>query len=139
MLKTVIFISLSALIFACAQKEEKIVSIYDDIHLELNDGEKWDVSDNMMRHMEKSFTAISKLDKSDKKDYRKLIESLNKQKDLFVSSCDMEGEGHEVLHQWLIPYMGLIESLENAITPEERKDAFEQLKMAKTVFKNYFE
>lgn len=134
---TVLVIALGFVLGACnSEKEaETTPSIYDEIAIELNDGKKWDISDQMKSFMTKSIKVANK----DNADHDKISEELNELKDEFISSCDMEGEGHDVLHSWLLPYLDLLEEYENAKSDSDKTDALEQIRLAHGVFNEYFE
>ena len=109
-------------------------SIYDEIELELNDGEKWEISSSMKSHIESSRKAIEHGDFK----HEQLAEELIQSKDNFISGCDMTGHGHDVLHEWLIPYIGLLDDYKEANNEKDQEEALNQIKMALKVFDEYF-
>ena len=136
-INAIIVILLALFVASCSSEKESEVtpSVYDDIELELNDGKKWEVSNDMKVYMVKSINLVN----HDKPDYDRLAISLVELKDEFVSHCDMQGHGHDVLHSWLMPYLDLLEDFENAENEADQKKALAQIKRAHEVFEEYFE
>lgn len=136
-IKVILSLALALSFGACnSEKEvETAPSVYDDITIELNNGEKWDISDNMKSYMTKSSKVVS----TESTNYDEISESLNDLKENFISSCDMKGEGHDVLHSWLLPYIDLLKEFENAKSDSDKEDALEQIRIAHDVFNEYFE
>ncbi|MFT6283128.1 MAG: hypothetical protein ACJA0U_003270 [Salibacteraceae bacterium] len=135
--RALFYFSMLFLLGACSSEEDqkKTPSVYDEIELELNGGKKWDVSDKMQVFMDESSALLAKNKGSHEMRSEKLIELKNS----FVSSCDMEGHGHDVLHAWLMPYMDLLDTYKDAKMTEDRGAAYDQLIMAHKVFNDYFE
>ena len=79
-----------------------------DEPLQLNEGQKWKVDDNMMVHIAQMEQDIASLDQP--KDFEQLSENLNKNLGLLTSNCTMEGQAHDELHKWLLPYIDLVEA-----------------------------
>ena len=105
-------------------------SNYDD--LQLNDGKKWKVDDNMM-------LIISKMEKevasTPNENYQVLIDNLGRNIDLLTSNCTMEGEAHDELHKWLLPFIEDVKVFSN----DKSADNFTKIKNAFITFNQYFE
>jgi hypothetical protein len=74
--------------------------------IEFNNGAKWKVVPDMMKHirnMESDINRFAETKHSDLKDYTQLGASLQKNIDLLTSNCTMEGKAHDELHKWLVP------------------------------------
>ncbi|MDX2361263.1 MAG: hypothetical protein QNK23_10680 [Crocinitomicaceae bacterium] len=127
------------LIISSCSTEETQPSVYDTVKLELNDGEKWQVSPEMMLPMTTSMELIDSVALETKVDYTDIAEQLISNKSAFVSSCDMKGKGHDVLHSWLMPYIGLLDDLQQATTTAEQERIFDEILVAKSLFNEYFE
>lgn len=97
--------------------------------LNLNNGEKWKVKDSMIIHIRSGEQAVQDFEVAEEKDYVALANSLNESINLLTSNCTMEGEAHDQLHAWLVPYMGLVEDLavagEDPAAAEERYHAIQ--------------
>jgi hypothetical protein len=131
-----LFAALALITGSCTSEEEPSTpSIYDEIELELNNGKKWKISHSMKSHVDASWKAIEHGDYK----HEQLSEELIKSKDDFVSSCDMEGHGHDVLHDWLIPYIDLLKDYNEAKDEKSQEEALHQIKMALEVFEEYFQ
>ena len=128
-------------LFACSleAEEEKLPSVYDDVKLELNDGKKWKVSPEMMPHIKASVKAIDKFENADANHYTELAEELIGHKNKFVSECNMHGKSHDILHDWLIPYIGLLDAMKASDSKVEQAKLFEDIKNARDLFNEYFE
>lgn len=101
----------------------------------LNNGEKWKVDDNMMTHiknMEKDVVAFA--GNSDK-NYKELTSKLKTNLDLLTSNCTMNGQAHDELHKWLVPYMGFVEDLEK----EQSEAQFKAIQDSFQTFNQYFQ
>ena len=107
--------------------------------LELNNGEKWKVNDEMMppiHNMEKDINAFVT---AEQKDYKSLAEELQKNIDLLISSCTMKGKSHDELHKWLHPYLELVNELSNANSEEEANQMVNKLQLSFETFNIYFQ
>ena len=140
-------IVLSALfLFSCNTKteqeptEEVPTVATEEVHehvtdepLQLNDGEKWKVDDNMMAHIAQMEKDIASLDKPE--DFDKLSENLNKNLGLLTSNCTMKGQAHDELHKWLLPYIDLVE----AFSTDKSADNFTAIQNSFSTFNTYFQ
>lgn len=129
------------LLSSCGQQSEtkEIPSAYVDVHLELDNGNKWKMSEHMMAHMKTSFDLIENASKSDNVDSQDLANELSSLKNNLIDDCDMRGTGHDQLHSWLMPYIDLLEDLKGANSSEEQSQVIEDLKGAKELFYAHFE
>lgn len=139
-------IVLSALfLFSCNNKteqevKEEVPTVATELHehvtdepLQLNDGQKWKVDDNMMAHITAMEKDIASLDKPE--DFDKLSENLNKNLGLLTSNCTMKGQAHDELHKWLLPYIDLVE----AFSTDKSADNFSAIKNSFSTFNTYFQ
>ena len=120
-------------------KEETTVTTQSETHqhsdseaLQLNEGKKWKVDDNMMlliRKMEKEVAATKS------ENYQVLIDNLAHNIDLLTSNCTMEGQAHDELHKWLLPFIEDVKSFSNDKTSEN----FSKIQNSFTTFNQYFE
>ena len=105
-------------------------SNYDD--LQLNDGKKWKVDDNMM-------LLISKMEKevasTPNENYQLLIDNLAHNIDLLTSNCTMEGQAHDELHKWLLPFIEDVKAFSN----EKSTANFAKIQKSFITFNQYFE
>ena len=107
--------------------------------LVLNDGKKWSMNPEMLkivRSMEKDVNTFS----SDKlADMQTLGAKLDGQVNELTSSCTMEGQAHDELHKWLVPFIGDIKQLKESATEAAAKESMDDLKVSMVEFNQYFE
>lgn len=132
-------------LFSCNNKteqevKEEVPTVATELHehvtdepLQLNDGQKWKVDDNMMAHITAMEKDIASLDKPE--DFDKLSENLNKNLGLLTSNCTMKGQAHDELHKWLLPYIDLVE----AFSTDKSADNFSAIKNSFSTFNTYFQ
>jgi hypothetical protein len=138
-------LSCSLLLGACSSEEKNEkeaaapVSVYKDVQLKLDDGNKWKVSEQMVPSLKASFTLIDETANSDNPNYAETANELLQLKNEFVGACDMTGEGHNILHEWLIPYMDLLMELEKVEDQKKAKQLFADVVVARNMYPKYFE
>lgn len=132
-------------LFSCNNKTEQeptaeSSTVATEVHehvtdepLQLNDGQKWKVDDNMMAHITAMEKDIASLDKPE--DFDKLSENLNKNLGLLTSNCTMKGQAHDELHKWLLPYIDLVE----AFSTDKSADNFTAIQNSFSTFNTYFQ
>ena len=107
------------LIFSCntKSKEEKTTEIKTEEHqhsesetIQLNNGEKWKVDDNMMIHIRNMEKDVVHFDQEKSTNYSLLANKLKTNIDILISNCTMKGQAHDELHKWLVPYIELVDS-----------------------------
>ncbi|MCB0401771.1 MAG: hypothetical protein KDD41_06790 [Flavobacteriales bacterium] len=102
----------------------------------LNNGEKWKVDDNMMlfiRNMEKATMGFEGTD------YAALAVEIDENIRSLTSNCTMEGQAHDELHKWLVPFIGLSEAFDVAEEEAEQERIYMEIKAAFEEFNTYFE
>lgn len=107
--------------------------------IELNNGEKWKVNDEMIpaiRNMEKDINDFSTVEQ---KDYEALAEKLQKNINLLTSSCTMKGKAHDELHKWLLPYIDMVKELSEAKNNNQSAKQFENIQTSFKSFNQYFQ
>lgn len=110
--------------------------------IELNNGAKWKVVPDMLKHirnMESDINRFAETKSSDLKDYTQLGSSLQKNIDLLTSNCTMEGKAHDELHKWLVPYIDMVSNLNNSKNNDEALHNFEEIETSYKIFNTYFE
>lgn len=81
--------------------------------IELNNGEKWIVNEEMKPFVSKGEELINAYIQNNQTDYKALAQDLNKQNEQLVKSCTMNGKSHDELHKWLHPHLETVKTLEN--------------------------
>lgn len=110
--------------------------------IKLNKGAKWTVIKEMMvyiRNMESDVKLFSETKHNDFKDFHQHAENLQKNINLLTSNCTMSGEAHDELHKWLIPYMELVNKLNEAENLENAQQIFNTIETSFKEFNTYFE
>lgn len=108
----------------------------------LNNGQKWKVVPNMLqyiRNMETDVAQFSKTENSSVKDYNALGEQLQKNIDLLTSNCTMEGQAHDELHKWLLPFIDMVDHLKKSTNTNDAALLFSNIKNSFQQFNANFE
>jgi hypothetical protein len=104
--------------------------------IQLNEGKKWKVNNEMIPFINKAQELLMQYDGSNFKNLSELLESENKK---LIKSCTMNGKSHDELHKWLHPHMQLIESLKNAENILEANKIIIRLKSSFQNYHTYFQ
>ncbi|MBS1779888.1 MAG: hypothetical protein JST70_11225 [Bacteroidetes bacterium] len=80
--------------------------------VELNNGKKWVVNDEMKPFVLKGEELANTYIQNGQSDYKTLAEQLKKQNSQLIKSCTMDGKSHNELHKWLHPHLQAVEDLE---------------------------
>ena len=132
------------LIFSCntKSKEEKTTEIKTEEHqhsesetIQLNNGEKWKVDDNMMIHIRNMEKDVVHFDQEKSTNYSLLANKLKTNIDILISNCTMKGQAHDELHKWLVPYIELVDSF----SKEKSANQFIEIQNSFKTFNQYFQ
>mgnify|MGYP001240637265 CR=1 FL=1 len=102
----------------------------------LNDGEKWKVVENMsgyIRNMEKA------LNEFEGEDYPTLAKTIDENIRALTENCTMEGQAHDELHKWLLPFIELSEEFDVATEKENQEKIYQEFKKMFVEYNTYFE
>ena len=131
------------LLFSCntKSKEEKTTEIKTEEHqhsesetIQLNNGEKWKVDDNMMLHIRNMEKDVVHFDQEKSTNYSLLADKLKTNIDILTSNCTMKGQAHDELHKWLVPYIELVDSF----SKEKSANQFTEIQNSFLTFNQYF-
>ena len=126
-----------------ATKDEKIqneiVSEDENLGIELNNGAKWKVDENMMVHIKNIENDIISFAGTEKKEYKLLAEKLQSNIDLLTSNCTMKGQAHDELHKWLVPYIELVDVLSENQDSTDAVSHFQNIEKSFLLFNQYFQ
>lgn len=131
------------LLFSCntKSKEEKTTEIKTEEHqhsesetIQLNNGEKWKVDDNMMLHIRNMEKDVVHFDQEKSTNYSLLANKLKTNIDILTSNCTMKGQAHDELHKWLVPYIELVDSF----SKEKSANQFTEIQNSFLTFNQYF-
>ncbi len=153
-MKTITFsiIPLLVFLFSCGstsqekpQKQKQTETQEENHHhdeseaIELNNGQKWKVDSNMIRHIRNMENDVIFFTKLEQKDYKTLSVKLQTNIDLLTSNCTMKGQAHDELHKWLLPYIDLVQELSVAKDESEAAKQFEKIQTSYQTFNQYFQ
>lgn len=128
-----LILMLSVVLSSCGNSQSSM----DDLHL--NDGEKWVVVEHMMTHIRNMETDIHQFDGKALEAYTNLGSDLKSNIDLLTSNCTMEGQAHDELHNWLVPYIGQANKLAKSKDLEEAIERYALIKKSFGTFNIYFQ
>ncbi|MDQ3142828.1 MAG: hypothetical protein M3Q56_11345 [Bacteroidota bacterium] len=107
--------------------------------IELNNGKKWKVDENMITHIRNMENDVSNFKGTTLTEYKILSENLQKNVDLLTSNCTMKGKAHDELHKWLLPYIDLVKELSEAKDETKAAKQFEYIQTSFLTFNQYFQ
>ena len=107
--------------------------------IELNNGQKWKVDENMMVYIVQMEKDVAGFNGSIMEEYRQLASGLEHNIEQLTSNCTMEGQAHDELHKWLLPFIELSEQFSAAATQQDAEKYYGQIKTSMEDFHRYFE
>lgn len=107
--------------------------------IQLIDGEKWLVNDEMKPYVVQGAKLINDYLKQNDSNYARLASEIAAQNKLLIKSCTMEGEAHDELHKWLHPHLALVKALENATENAQADSLVQALAASYTAYNQFFE
>lgn len=111
-----------------------------DTSIHLNKGKKWKVESKMLLFIRNMETELNKQEQFNSlEQYKNLSLVLKSNLDSLTSNCVMEGEAHDELHKWLLPYIDLTDSLNNASDLNISEQLRLTIKDTYKTFNYYFE
>lgn len=124
---------ISTISFSCGENNHTEVSVQD---IEMNNGAKWTVNEEMTPFIKASEKLIENYDKSD---YKILAQDLKDNNSKLIKSCTMDGKSHDELQKWLAPHLGLVKALGKAENKEEANEVIENLEKSFEIYNKYFQ
>ncbi|WP_124640098.1 MULTISPECIES: hypothetical protein [Amniculibacterium] len=106
--------------------------------IELNNGEKWKVNEEMKPFILESETIVNDFVSQNKNDYKMLAKEITIKNDELINSCTMDGKSHDELHKWLAPHLELVEKL-GASDDAEAKELVSKLADSYKTYHEYFQ
>lgn len=122
--------------------EEVVENEHIDLGLQLDEGKKWKVVPEMLRfirNMEEGVNDFSTLNNPSFETYQELAILIDKNIIALTENCTMEGQAHDELHKWLVPFIGLSENFDVAENIDEQKKIYTKFKEAFIDFNTFFE
>ena len=149
MKKTLLLAISSFILWSCSNNEQKTSDPatpqaehhhdHSSVNIELNDGKKWLVNEEMKAPLTKGEELLNEYIKSGQNNYKELAGQLKEQNDKLIESCTMDGKSHEELHKWLHPHLNLVEKLEKVSAEAEAKELVKELQSSYSTYHQYFE
>ena len=148
-----VVLTLSVVMFGCGGssdtvKEEDAVAEQEEQHhehtddgkdIELNNGEKWQVNEEMKPFVNQSEQLLDDYKASEAQDHKALAEQLKDENNKLIKSCTMKGKSHDELHKWLYPHIGMIEALHKAEDKDEAEVVIADLEESFDTYHTYFQ
>lgn len=107
--------------------------------IELDNGNKWAVNDEMKPNIEKEEETLKSYLDSGSDDYKTLAADLEKINGALIESCTMEGKSHDELHKWLHPHIELIKALKATDDKEEANELINDLVRSFDIYHRHFD
>lgn len=114
-------------------------SIYKEVVIESNNGDKWLITADMRKELDKIFKVIDSRDNTYKTSGKKLAKKLMGKTEKLIEICSFEGQGHAEFHKWLNPFWDLLEMLRDELFKEDEQEIWNDLRYARVLCDNYFE
>ena len=137
------------MIIACNNQPEKkevkeapiaaIIKHIDSNAIALNNGEKWKVDDKMLVHIRNMENDINSFENASNSDYKELAKKLQSNLDLLTSNCTMQGQAHDELHKWLLPYIDLVNVFSETTNKQELQAQLKKIQASYLTFNQYFQ
>ncbi|OJU28127.1 MAG: hypothetical protein BGN92_02220 [Sphingobacteriales bacterium 41-5] len=122
---------------AQAAHHEETAAASEDI--ELNNGDKWVVNEEMKPYVAKGAELTTAFIQDNGSDYNKLAVALKAENDQLIKSCTMQGKSHDELHKWLHPHLEFVKKLETAKNETEGNELVQQLEKSYQDYHTYFQ
>jgi hypothetical protein len=150
MKKTLLLAISSFVLWSCTSTEEhsthkqEATTNDSELHeehaesLELNNGEKWLVNNEMKPFVLKGEELVNSYIQNNQTDFKKLATELKEQSNQLIKSCTMDGKSHEELHKWLHPHLELIEALDKEIDSTKAHELIIKIQKSYIEYHTYF-
>lgn len=106
--------------------------------IELNNGAKWRVNDEMKPFILKGEDLVNSYIQSKNSDFKELSKQLEAQNGNLVESCTMDGKSHDELHKWLHPHLELTERLTKVENAAQADEIIVEIQKSYQIFHQYF-
>lgn len=110
-----------------------------DAPLELNDGNKWKVNEEMKPFLNKSEEILASYKEGNQQDHQALGKQLQEQNTLLIQNCTMTGKSHDELHKWLHPHMALLAELSTTDDKDEAQRLIKEIDESFATYHAHFE
>lgn len=118
---------------------EPVSEIISSPHdLRLNGSEKWTIDEEMRTYIDSINYTLDDFSGNDSAAYTQLSTHLARQTKAVISNCTMQGEAHDELHKWLLPFIDLRKTLPLAAGNEAKEKKISELRAEMNIFHTYF-
>jgi hypothetical protein len=147
--KQVTFITI-LFFFSCTSKEEKTKNLEQDLEhneqtshaedssIELNNGNKWLINAEMKLPLVLLEKDLANFKGEKLAEYLILADAIQKNLNLLVSSCTMDGKAHDELHKWLIPLILVVKDFKESKNLDDAKLKLDEINKSLKLFNTYF-
>jgi PBP1b-binding outer membrane lipoprotein LpoB len=104
----------------------------------LIDNQKWVIDEGMRVSIDSIDWRLKAFNGVTLEDYKVLSTDLSLHTKTIISSCTMQGQAHDELHKWLIPFINLRKELDSISDPTQGQEITAKLTNEITIFKTYF-
>lgn len=104
----------------------------------LQNGEKWQVNDEMKPFVLKGEEAVNLYVQEDGKNFNSLAKEVAEFNHQLIKSCTMDGQSHDELHKWLEPHLELVKDLEEEKDSIKASEIVLQLQNSYKQYHQYF-
>lgn len=106
--------------------------------LELNDGNKWVVNEEMKPFVTNGEDLVNLYISEKRTDHKALVEKLKDQNNQLIKNCTMDGKSHDELHKWLHPHLELVELLGQETDEAKANKLIAKLQESYQEYHNFF-
>lgn len=149
MKKLVLFALASIMIWSCNNPEKTATEQHTTaqephqhdeniLDIELNDGGKWLVNEEMKPYVNNGEKLVNTYIKSNQTDYHALAKQLKIENDQLVKSCTMKGKDHDELHKWLHPHLTMVDELQKQTDAAKAGETVAQIQKSYHLYHQYF-
>lgn len=114
-------------------------SIYTEVQINLNNGERWMITAEMRKELDKIFKVIDARETTYKTSGKRLAKKLMGMTEDLIDVCSFEGQGHTEFHKWLNPFWDLLEMLRDELFKEDEQEIWKDIQYARQLCDVYFE
>lgn len=107
--------------------------------IELDNGAKWKVNEEMKPHIAKGEEILRTYINSKNNDYKLLANEIYDANLQLINSCTMDGKSHEELHKWLHPHLEIVENIRKCKDNKEADKFVKDLEISYKTYHQYFQ
>ncbi len=107
--------------------------------IELDNGAKWKVNEEMKPHIVKGEEILKAYINNKNNNYKLLANEIYDANLQLINSCTMDGKSHEELHKWLHPHLEIVENLKKCKDNIEADKFVKDLEISYKTYHQYFQ